>query len=155
MDEAWFRGKAAKIFEGTVMDNENFNFCILMSVIWALGAHYLRRSTYALVPAIVLESLCDSTFQHLEQVFLKVISHPNLEAVQIGILFGSYNLFNGKPNLGFGVLGSTVKIAQVIGLHRESLMVKRNHANCESSRRVWWALEIFDKYSIPGRGYTA
>ena len=118
---------------------------MLMSTVWSVTAHYLRRSTYTSVDLGILEALCQSSTRHLEQVFFRIISSPDLEAVQIGILYGSYNLFNGVPNLGFAILGSTVKIAQVIGLHRESLLQKIKVYDPEQCRRVWLALEIFDK----------
>lgn len=95
-----------------------------------------------------MDALRSEIFQHLESIFLRVVSVPSLDTVQIGILFGSYNLFNGHPNLGFGVLGSTVKIAQVLGLHKgRTTIVKEQNRTDQSACIVWWALEVFDKYS--------
>ena len=92
-----------------------------------------------------LASLRTNAIQVADSAFFKVLSFPNLAAVQIGILLGSFYLFNGKPCLGFGILGSAVKCAQVIGLHRQSRLSTLASGNVQNACRVWWTLEIFDK----------
>lgn len=75
------------------------------------------------------------------------MSYPDLESVQVGILLGSFHLFNGLPNLGFGILGSTIKAAQLIGLHRGFPTYAADHSTSNTCAQVWWALEIFEKWA--------
>lgn len=111
----------------------------------ALGAHYL-----ALVPStnrntVNCRQLSKDLLANIETRFLQIVSCSTLETVQICVLLGSFLLFNGRPNAGLGISGSGVKIAQVIGLHRESLWKENSPAKREERRRTWWALEVFDK----------
>lgn len=113
----------------------------------ALGAHYL-----ALAPspnqnqnAVNYQKLSKDLLANIEIRFLQIISSSTLETVQICILLGSFLLFNGRPNAGLGISGSGVKIAQVVGLHHESLWKEVSPAKREERRRTWWALEVFDK----------
>ncbi|KAK5057819.1 hypothetical protein LTR84_011820 [Exophiala bonariae] len=74
------------------------------------------------------------------------MANPTLEAVQIAILLGSFHLFNGSPYLGFAIFGSGIRCAQAIGLHRQP------RGSTAESCKVWWALEIADKYAAVAFG---
>lgn len=117
-------------------------------MVLGLGAHY-RSAAQRTGEGEGIDVLRSEIFNHLESIFLKVVAVPSFETVQIGILYGSYNLFNGYPNLGFGILGSTVKIAQVLGLHKSSTPNRRDRKEGDQSASIiWWALEVFDKYPL-------
>lgn len=94
----------------------------------------------------MLERLNADLLERAEAQFLRLIGCATLEAVQICILLGSYLLFSGRPNVGMGISGAGIKIAQVISLHRESKWRDVSPAVRETKRRTWWALEVFDKY---------
>lgn len=42
------------------------------------------------------------------------------------------------------MLGVAIRIAQRIGIHSESILVKRSPLEAEQSRRLWWSLVLFD-----------
>lgn len=121
------------------------NFNLLLSLVWALGAHYLWTDPSAPYDRQFLATFRLEAFQYVESNVLSLMSNPDLESVQIGILLGSFHLFNGQPNLGFGVLGSTIKTAQLIGLHRGFPRSTAGKVNSNAYTEVWWALEIFEK----------
>jgi hypothetical protein len=121
------------------------NFFVLLSLVWALGAHYLWTSGSVGYDLEFLDSFRSSAFQYVESNILQLMAHPDLESVQVGILLGSFHLFNGLPNLGFGILGSTIKTAQLIGLHRGFPRSQADGSSTNMHVRVWWALEIYEK----------
>lgn len=42
------------------------------------------------------------------------------------------------------MLGVAIRIAQRMGIHRESILAKRAPLEAEQSRRLWWSLVLFD-----------
>lgn len=121
------------------------NFSVLISIVCGLGAHYLWSDPSSPWDRNFLSTFRLQALQHVESRFLSLLSHPDLEAVQIGILLGSFHLFNGLPSLGFGILGSTIKTAQLIGLHRGFPVPTAQGQDLNACAKVWWALEIFEK----------
>lgn len=91
------------------------------------------------------KDLALTLLRQTEQSFLDVINVPGIEAVQICIILGSFHIFNGKPNSGFGILGSAIKLAQNMGLHRQSLFRGSSDYEMQSWTRSWWTLEVYDK----------
>lgn len=124
------------------------NFLWLFLLVIALGAHYLSLSGSPEEDCQALSTLSEQLLAEIEYRFLRIIGRPNVEAVQVCILLGSFHLFNGRPAVRMGVLGSGIKIAQVIGLHRESMWQNVSEVSQETRRRSWWALEVFDKYVL-------
>ncbi|KAK9429586.1 fungal-specific transcription factor domain-containing protein [Lipomyces doorenjongii] len=113
------------------------NFLWLTSLALGLGAHYssLGRST----------GQDESSLRQLSETVLTRVEHNFCR---------SFHLFNGRPTVGLGILGSGVKIAQIMGLHRESMWKGVSDINRELRRRTWWALEVFDKYAAIAFGRT-
>lgn len=124
------------------------NFCLLALLVCGLGAHYLWTDPTTSLDRHSLRECKVNCLSELDNNFFAIISQPNLEAVQILILLGSFYLFNGRPNVGYGLLGSAIKIAQLIGLHRALPRMPINDHGRDSQIKVWWALEIFEKYNI-------
>lgn len=91
----------------------------------------------------------------IEYRFLRVKGSVNEEAIKLCVLLGSYHLFNSRPTVGLVILGSGIKIAQVIGLHRESMWQGLSSVGRESRRWSWWALEVFNKCVILNPGSFA
>lgn len=99
----------------------------------ALGAHYLALAPPSNRDTVNYRQLAKDLLANIETRFLQIVNCSTLETVQICILLGSFLLFNGRPNAGLGISGSGVKIAQVIGLHRESLWKKLPQLNWKRS----------------------
>ena len=112
-----------------------------------MSALYLSRSDQREIDSDILVSISKQALRHTEQVFLGLTAHPDIAVVQISILLGSFCLFSGRRNTGFAVLGSGVKIAQVLTLHRDFKPSPSGKGPVvRNVQYVWWALEIFDKY---------
>ncbi|OKO95847.1 hypothetical protein PENSUB_10868 [Penicillium subrubescens] len=94
-----------------------------------------------------MQQLSGDIIKQVEQRFLRIMSSADEEAVQICVLLGSFYLFNGRPTAGLGILGSGIKIAQVLRLHREGSLTGISMTRLETRRRSWLALEVFDKYA--------
>ena len=117
-----------------------------MSLVWGLGAHYLWTDPTIRETMPILDYIRKEAIGAVDAAFFRVIGTPDLVTVQIAILLGSFYLFNGSPYLGFGILGSGVKCAQAIGLHRQKRHLTLDPGNAQRPCRIWWALEIFDKH---------
>jgi hypothetical protein len=122
------------------MKTTDRNFCFLMSLVWGLGSHYLWVNPETSSSLPVSSSTRSTMIQVIDLSYARIMANPTLEAVQIAILLGSFHLFNGSPYLGFAIFGSGIRCAQAIGLHRQS------RGSTAESCKVWWALEIADKY---------
>jgi hypothetical protein len=116
-----------------------------MSLVWGLGAHYLWTDPGVQQQMPVLDVIRDKSIQTVQSAFFLILSNPDPTAIQISILLGSFYLFNGKPHLGLGILGSGIKSAQAIGLHRRPRCGNAISLTSKDHHRIWWALEIFDK----------
>lgn len=121
------------------------NFVLLVSLVWALGSHYLWTDPSAPYDHETLATFRAEAFRYVESSILALMANPDLESVQVGILLGSFHLFNGLPNLGFSILGSTIKSAQLLGLHRGFPGSDADRESLHNRVQVWWALEIFEK----------
>lgn len=146
MDESSFRRRVADLLASEHARTTEKNFIHLVCLIWGLGAHYLWTNPDTQIDPQLLEYLRLRSIQHTEANLLAIASQPDLETVQIGILLGSYHLLNGLPNVGFAILGSTIKSAQLIGLHRSVPSSHQSAWGRDICAKVWWALEIFEKY---------
>lgn len=123
---------------------DNNNLWITLLVL-GLGAHYSSLGRREPHGRSHMQQLSKDILGRVEQQFLRIISSADEEAVQICVLLGSFHLFNGRPTAGLGILGSGIKIAQVLRLHREGTISGISPARLESRRRSWLALEVFDK----------
>lgn len=128
-----------------VSSRDDTNHIWITLLVLGLGAHYSSLATTQPHEQAHMQQLSRDIISQVEQKFLSIISSVDEEAVQICILLGSFYLFNGRPNAGLGILGSGIKIAQVLRLHREKALTGISATRLESRRRSWWALEVFDK----------
>ncbi|RJE22616.1 hypothetical protein PHISCL_05039 [Aspergillus sclerotialis] len=145
--EEHFRRRYESLIVSTQGEPANNNFLWLVMLVLGIGAYYSSLGARSGHEESSLRQFSEDLFVQVEHRFCRIIGSPNIEAVQICILLGSFRLFNGRPTAGLGILGSGVKVAQVIGLHRESMWKGISDVNRELRRRTWWALEIFDKYA--------
>ena len=147
ISESSFRARCDDLFSSGSIASGEENFARLVIVALALGAFYVSPGTSTLDVA-ESRQLSSALLSQVEHSFLDLIDMSGIEAVQICVLMGSFHLFNGKPNSGFGILGSGIKLAQTLGLHRRSRFFKSSEHAAESRTYTWWALEIFDKYVL-------
>lgn len=124
---------------------EDNNDLWITLLVLGLGAHYSSLAKREPYERSHLQQLSEDIIKQVEQRFLRIMSSADEEAVQICILLGSFYLFNGRPTAGLGVLGSGIKIAQVLRLHREGALTGISAVRLETRRRSWLALEVFDK----------
>ncbi|KAE8323834.1 fungal-specific transcription factor domain-containing protein [Aspergillus sergii] len=150
--EGSFRQRYDSLITSVHVAGPDNNFLWLVMLVLALGAHYSSLREPLNEHHRNLSVLSEKLLTQIEYRFLQIIGCPNVEAVQVCVLLGSFHLFNGRPTVGMGVLGSGIKIAQVIGLHRESMWHNLSEVAQESRRRSWWALEVFDKYAAVAFG---
>ncbi|KIW18475.1 hypothetical protein PV08_02763 [Exophiala spinifera] len=141
IDEPKFRARSTRVLANEYVSTADRNFIFLMSLVWGLGAHYLWTSPATSSNMPVPTSLIAEMMKVLDVAYLRITASPTLETVQIAILWGSFHLFNGLPYLGFTIIGSAVRCAQAIGLHRQ-----QRTSSTEESCLVWWAVEIGDKF---------
>jgi hypothetical protein len=79
---------------------------------------------------------------------LKTLGNPSLEVVQtLGLMGGWYCHYVSEPNLGYALMGASLRMAFTLGLQREppfdSHSMGVNSARSgyqEFKRRVWWSL---------------
>lgn len=148
LDEQLFRDKTSELLATDYASSRDRNLIMLMSLVWGLGAHYLWTDPTVRESMPILDYIRKEAIQAVDAGFLRVIARPDLAAVQIAILLGSFYLFNGSPYLGFGILGSGVKCAQAIGLHRQKRHPALASVAEQDPCRIWWQLEIFDKHVV-------
>ncbi|OOQ86591.1 putative Zn(II)2Cys6 transcription factor [Penicillium brasilianum] len=143
-----FRQRYEELMTSTHVSSleDNNNLWITLLVL-GLGAHYSSLGRREPHGRSHMQQLSKDILGRVEQQFLRIISSADEEAVQICVLLGSFYLFNGRPTAGLGILGSGIKIAQVLRLHREGTILGISPARLESRRRSWLALEVFDKYA--------
>ncbi|CAJ0544281.1 Ff.00g035380.m01.CDS01 [Fusarium sp. VM40] len=149
--EDTFRQRYAEMLQQNQIKYNDTTFYWTWLLVVGLGAHYaaLKDPTDQMSPQY--QQLSRDLIACIETNFLRIIGCPTVEAVQICVLLGSF-IFYTRPTTGLGICGMGVKIAQVIGLHRESFWKETSQLAREGKRRTWWTLEVFDKYAAVAFG---
>ncbi|KAJ5116212.1 hypothetical protein N7456_000560 [Penicillium angulare] len=110
---------------------------ILLNTILALGAWSIGDDSSDL----------DITFYQEARGFLQqasVFETGNLTLVQALLLLSNYVQKRNKPNTGWNYLGTAVRMAMSLGLHKEFPGWKISLLQREIRRRLWWGVFIFD-----------
>ncbi|KAF4952515.1 hypothetical protein FGADI_6750 [Fusarium gaditjirri] len=149
--EDTFRQRYAEMLQQTKIKYQDTTFYWTWILVIALGAHYaaLKDPDDQMSPQY--RQLSRDLIGVIETRFLQIIGCQTVETVQICILLGSF-IFYTRPTTGLGICGMGVKIAQVIGLHRESFWKETSQLTRQVKRRTWWTLEVFDKYAAVAFG---
>ena len=76
---------------------------------------------------------------------------PNLEVVQaLALIGGWYCHYISQPNLGYSLMGASLRMAVTLGLQREPydsyLAVEAKTAFQEYKRRIWWSLSCLETW---------
>ncbi|KAF4427469.1 transcriptional regulatory [Fusarium acutatum] len=125
--EDTFRLRYTEMLQQAQIKYQDTTFYWTWLLVIALGAHYaaLKDPDDQMSPQY--RHLSRDLVAVIETRFLQIIGCQTVETVQICIC------------------GMGVKIAQVIGLHRESFWRETSPLAREVKRRTWWTLEVFDK----------
>jgi hypothetical protein len=144
--EQTFRRRYEVFLARGVRCKADSNFCKLLLVVCVLGCQYIDKHAASDLGFDVV-GFQQMALHHLEANLLSLCEDTDLASVQVCVLLGSFYLYNGRPNLGFVVLGSGIRCAYAFGLHRENSWPRLKEEDIEERRRVWWALFIFDRYA--------
>lgn len=129
-----------------IQSRADSRFSLLLLTIWILGCKYMRQGDATRL-GLDAKSFQTAALRHLEANLMFLFEDSELESVQVCVLLGSFYLYAGRPNLGFVVLGSGIRCAFALGLHRESSWPSLAEEVQEERKRVWWALFIFDRFA--------
>lgn len=129
-----------------IQRREESRFYHLLLVVCALGCQYVDKDAASNIGLDAAE-FQNMALKRIEANMLIIYEDSDLMSIQICVLLGSFYLYTGRPNLGFVVLGSGIRCAYAVGLHRESIWPRLAREEVEERRRVWWALYIFDRYA--------
>lgn len=144
--EPSFRLKYESLMSRGIQSRADSRFSLLLLTIWILGCKYMSEDD---ATRLVFDAKAFQTaaLRHLEANLMFLFEDSELESVQVCVLLGSFYLYTGRPNLGFVVLGSGIRCAFALGLHRESSWLSLIQEVQEERKRVWWALFIFDRFA--------
>jgi hypothetical protein len=142
--EPKFRPKFESVIDGMAYTAQKA-FLLLLSVVLGMGAWYRSRKNAKGSDqsgenwSLWATSLVDGAGSRLTEL----MDQASVASVQACILLGSYYVYHGKPNLSFSLLGATIRTAQAIGLHRQSL--RGDMDSIEERKRVWWTIYTWDR----------
>lgn len=144
--EPSFRLRYESLMSHGIQSRADSRFSLLLLTIWILGCKYMSEDD-ATHLGFDAKSFQTAALRHLEANLMFLFEDSELESVQVCVLLGSFYLYTGRPNLGFVVLGSGIRCAFALGLHRESSWPSLAQEVQEERRRVWWALFVFDRFA--------
>ncbi|GFF31074.1 transcription factor C6 [Aspergillus udagawae] len=143
--EPTFRRKLLSVTDGLAYPSQK-SFLLLLAVVLGMGAWYRsQRRTTDLTDNGDWQQLSANLLKIVESHIVELMDEPSVTAAQICILFGSYHVYHGRPNLSFSLLGATIKISQAAGLHREPS--RGNFEDIEERKRVWWTIYTWDRFA--------
>ena len=120
-----------------ISSQDNTNYIWIALLVLGLGAHYSSLATAQSHEQTRIQQFSKDIITQVKQQFLRIISSVDKEAVQIYVLLGSFLLFNSRPTTGLRILGSGIKIAQILRLHHETALTGISASYSESYRRSW------------------
>jgi len=111
-----------------------------------LGANYTTEDEMRQkFPSFGLLSFRKQSLDNVEGSLNDLYDAAGIESIQVCILLGSYHMYHGRPNLAFVMLGSGLKCAQLMNLHKEPSWRGLPEIAKEERRRTFWALFVFDR----------
>jgi hypothetical protein len=144
--EQSFRRRYEGLMAHGIQSRADSRFSLFLLTIWILGCQYTSEEDAGHLGFDIV-TFQKAALRHLEANLMFLFEDSALESVQVCVLLGSFYLYTGRPNLGFVVLGSGIRCAFALGLHREISWPSLLPEPREERRRVWWALFIFDRFA--------
>ena len=117
--EPSFRLRYESLMPRGIQSRADSRFSLLLLTIWILGCKYMSKDDASRL-GFDAKNFQTAALRHLEANLMFLFEDSELESVQVCVLLGSFYLYTGRPNLGFVVLGSGIRCAFALGLHRES-----------------------------------
>lgn len=83
---------------------------------------------------------------------LGALGRPHIETIQtLGLLGGHYLHYISQPNLAYSLMGTALRMAASLGLHKEFALPNDSAKTLDKSaidlrRRVWWSLVVLDTW---------
>ncbi|KAL4876383.1 fungal-specific transcription factor domain-containing protein [Aspergillus karnatakaensis] len=142
--EPTFRKSLHSIADGYAYSSQKHTL-ILLAVVLGMGAWYRSQRKTTRADNHDWRQMSTDLFKLVESHIVELMDQPSVTAAQICILFGSYCVYHGRPNLSFSLLGATIKISQAAGLHREPS--KGTFEDYEERKRVWWTIYTWDRFA--------
>ncbi|KAL5342236.1 fungal-specific transcription factor domain-containing protein [Aspergillus crustosus] len=143
--EPIFRRNLHSIADGFAYSSQK-HYLILLAVVLGMGAWYRsQRNKNVLSDNPDWRQMSTELFKLVESHIVELMGQPSVTAAQICILFGSYCVYHGRPNLSFSLLGATIKISQATGLHRDPS--RGTFEDHEERKRVWWTIYTWDRFA--------
>ena len=139
--EPKFRQQLRSIEDGYA-DPAEVPFLALLSMVLCMAAWY--RSAWTVQgDSAELNLWSADLLKIVESRLVQLMDDHSIPAIQTCILLGSHYVYDGRPNLAFGLLGATIKMAQAMSLHRNS--VRGSSDDIEERKRVWWTIYTWDR----------
>lgn len=93
-----------------------------------------------------------------EQLTVDVLGSAHIETVQaLALLSGYYLHYVQEPNLASAIMGATLRMATMLGLHRdfseglgpapERANISKASSSIEMRRRIWWSIFMLDTWA--------
>lgn len=118
-------------------------FLMLVLVTLVIGARYMSdKEKAAKCGGVSLAELGAAMFEAVERWYLPSMDLVTVDTVAFSFLMASNYLFSRRTRAAYITMGTTVRAAQSIGLHRESLWGNITAGEREARRRVWWLVFI-------------
>lgn len=146
--EPTFRPQYESVAGGHAFESQK-GFLFLLAVVLGMASWYRAKDSNANSdPATEdWDGWRLKLFAVAEARFLELMDERSLTSLQTCLLLGSYHVYHGRPNASLALLGATIKIAQAMGLHRES--IRSRYDNIEERKRVWWTIYTWDRCFNP------
>jgi hypothetical protein len=143
--EPKFRVQLNTVTDGFAYESQK-GFLLLLSTVLGVAAWYCSQNGRidAEYPKEDWTSWKCRLLKHTESQIFELMDQTSLAAVQTYTLLGSYNVYHGRPNSSFALLGATIKAAQAIGLHRE--LSRGGFDDQEERKRIWWTIYTWDRH---------
>lgn len=142
--EPTFRKNLLSVADGLAYSSQK-PFLILLAVVLGMGAWYRSQRKAAAATDNEWRQMSAGLLKLVESYIVELMGQPSVTAAQICILFGSYCVYHGRPNLSFSLLGATIRISQAAGLHRDP--TRGSFEEKEERKRVWWTIYTWDRFA--------
>lgn len=142
--EPTFRPQYESVADGYAFESQK-GFLILLATVLGIASWYRAKMTTSnpSSSAEYWDGWRVKLFAVAETRFLELMDERSLAALQTCLLLGTYHVYHGRPNSSLALLGAVIKIAQAMGLHRES--IRHGSDDIEERKRIWWTIYTWDR----------
>ncbi|KAJ5980950.1 hypothetical protein N7481_008248 [Penicillium waksmanii] len=144
--EPKFRKMLNSIADGSANPSDK-PWLLLLSVMLAMATWYRSQRTGTDLADTGEEwrTLSAGLLKIVESNLVEIMDRPSITAIQTCVLLGSHYVYHGRPNLSFSLLGTTIKMSQSLGFHRQS--TTGTPEDIEERKRIWWTIYTWDRFA--------